>query len=148
MKDKDLTARLDVAVRAVCPIVGVSIGRVEDRGTWSFEELSTATAQQISDARRVIEQFKMLAPSHVKAECRRRILARFPEWKQANMTARGVELQDSWRRNGTLSADEQADADSFAAAWAWIKSVRSASDVIESLETIPEDYAADHWWPA
>ena len=28
----------------------------------------------------------------VKAEARRRITQRFPDWKQANMTARGVEL--------------------------------------------------------
>jgi len=84
----------------------------------------------------------------VKAEARRRILDRFPDWKQTNMTARGVELQDIWRRNGAWTAQEQAEADALALAWAWIKAVREASNVIEALPDVPEDFDADSRWPA
>jgi hypothetical protein len=84
----------------------------------------------------------------VKVEARNRILARFPEWKQANLTARGVELQDIWRLNGAWTAQEQAEADALNAVWAWIKSVRAASDAIEAMSPIPHDYASDQYWPA
>jgi hypothetical protein len=52
----------------------------------------------------------------IKAECQRRIHARYPQWKQANMTARGVELQDLWRAVGSWTAAEQAEADTLKAA--------------------------------
>jgi hypothetical protein len=83
----------------------------------------------------------------VKLEARQRILARYPEWKQANMTARGIELQDIWRRNGEWTVEEQAEATALMDAWAWIKSVREASDAIEALEKVPTDYNADERWP-
>ncbi len=84
----------------------------------------------------------------VKMEARRRILARFPEWKQANMTARGVELQDVWRRVGSWTTAEQAEFNALAATWNWIKAVRAASDEIESMQPLPPDYADDARWPA
>lgn len=84
----------------------------------------------------------------VKMEARRRILERFPEWKQTNMTARGVELQDVWRRVGSWTTGEQAEADALAAAWDWIKAVRVASDAIEAMQPIPADYADNARWPA
>lgn len=84
----------------------------------------------------------------VKDECRRRILAAYPEWKQTNMTARGVELQDVWRRVGSWTTGEQSEADALASAWGWIKAVRAASDVIEAMQPIPADYADNSRWPA
>lgn len=81
----------------------------------------------------------------VRAEARRRILSAFPEWKQANMTARAVELVDKLVRGETLTdaeADERAAID---AAWGWIKAVRAASNALESDP--PSDYAADAHWP-
>lgn len=83
----------------------------------------------------------------VKIEARRRILDRFPDWKQANMTARGVELQDIWRRTGAWTEGEQAEADALTGAWAWIKAVRAASDAIEALEAVPSDFDDDSRWP-
>jgi hypothetical protein len=38
----------------------------------------------------------------VKAEAQRRIYARYPQWKQANMLARSVELNDIRFMNGGL----------------------------------------------
>jgi hypothetical protein len=84
----------------------------------------------------------------VKAEARRRILERYPDWRQTNMVARGVELQDIWRTVGSWTAAEQAEADALKASWSWIKSVRAASDAIEAMAPIPADYTADSYWPA
>ena len=46
------------------------------------------------------------------------------------------------------TADEQTEATSLDAVWAWIKSVRAASDALEALDPIPADYVADRYWPA
>lgn len=81
----------------------------------------------------------------IKAEARSRILARFPEWKQTNMTARGVELM-SVRLARAWTVEEQTEADALQAAWSWIKSIRAASDALE--QTAPADFAADKHWPA
>lgn len=83
----------------------------------------------------------------VKFEARRRILARYPDWKQVNMTARGVALQDAWRLNSTWTDAEAAEAAALQSAWAWIKAVRAASDAIEAINPIPADYATDARWP-
>lgn len=84
----------------------------------------------------------------VKQEARRRIITRFPDWKQTNMVARGVELQNLFRLNGAWTAQELGEAAALDAAWAWVKSVRTASDAIEQMSPIPDDYAADARWPA
>lgn len=63
----------------------------------------------------------------VKLHARERILARYPDWRQANMTARSVELTETLATGGVLTADEQAEVAAMKAAWAWIKSVRVKS---------------------
>ena len=68
----------------------------------------------------------------IKADARRRILDRYPDWRQANMTARGVELQDLWRRHGEWTDAEAAEAAALQAAWDWIKTVRRHSDALEA----------------
>lgn len=82
----------------------------------------------------------------VKDEARRRILDRYPDWKQANMTARGVELTLA-RIGREWTGEEEADAIALQAAWDWIKSVRSASDVIEVMSPIPADFRDAKHWP-
>ena len=99
------------------------------------------------------------APSaaDVKAECRRRILTAFPEWKQSNMTARSQELdriQSGFMRDPSgarmpardLTDAEMADERAIGAAWAWIKATRAKSDEIEAMDPIPADYTADAMW--
>lgn len=76
------------------------------------------------------------AAARIKAAARRVIVARFPDWKQQNMTARGVELAFKIAEGGTLSEAEQDDAAALMAAWAWIKAVRLHSYALEA------DYAA------
>ena len=59
----------------------------------------------------------------IKAEAQRRILARYPQWKQINLTR-------------TPQAVEM---------WAWIDAVRAKSNEME--QTQPSDYADDRHWP-
>jgi hypothetical protein len=83
----------------------------------------------------------------VKTEARRRILENYPEWKQANMTARMVELNKIRASVGSWTAGEQIEVDVIQSAWDWVKSVRSASDALEL--TLPVDYALNNdYWPA
>jgi hypothetical protein len=59
------------------------------------------------------------------------ILLRFPQWKQANLTARAVELQSIGTENWTES--EAQEWTGITAAWAWVKSVRAQSNVAVAL---------------
>lgn len=102
----------------------------------------------------------MLGPSavDVKTEARRRILGRYPEWMQNNMVARSAELhriQSGMMRTAAgdvvaarqLTDIEIAEEKAISAAWDWIKRVRTASNGIEALDPIPEDFADDSRWP-
>lgn len=77
----------------------------------------------------------------IKAAARAVILARYPAWKQANMTARAVELVEIGPLNRSPSQD--AELESLRAAWAWVKSVRAKSDAAEAAGTQPDDIV----WP-
>lgn len=81
--------------------------------------------------------------ARIKAEAARRIAARYPLWRQQNMTARGVELQDVWRRDGQWTVEEAAEAAALQAAWTWIKAVRAHSGALEA----DPDAAIDDGWP-
>lgn len=83
----------------------------------------------------------------VKDEAYRRIVSVFPEWKQRNMTMRAVELVDKKVRGEALTEDEQAEEALLNAAKDGIKAVRAASDTIEAMDPIPDDFNADERWP-
>lgn len=74
----------------------------------------------------------------VKSQASQRILALYPAWRQANMTARAIELI-SLRMDRDLTADETAEQDDLRAAFAAIKAVRQTSDDLEAA--IPVDAA-------
>lgn len=97
---------------------------------------------------RVVRWAPPITATQVKLECRNRILARFPDWKQTNMLARAVELQNIWRLVGKWADSEAAEAAALDAAWAWIKATRAASDEIERLDPILADYTDGKRWPA
>ncbi len=63
--------------------------------------------------------------ANVKTFARNLILSKFPEWKQANMTARAVEILSASGTNTTEWEELQN-------AWAWIKQVRTYSNELES----------------
>lgn len=61
----------------------------------------------------------------IKQAARQVILSRYPEWRQANLTARAVELVSL----GQTSGPEWQQLQSI---WAWIKDVRARSDLLEA----------------
>lgn len=52
-----LAATLDAAIKAVCPICGVSVGDVNDKSTWTYHCLPEATDAQRAAANAVIAAF-------------------------------------------------------------------------------------------
>ena len=84
-----------------------------------------------------------VSAGEVRAEAQRRIYDAYPQWMQANMTARGLELLRKGEANWT--AGEAAEVAALDAAWDWIKAVRAASNAMEGAP--PADYADDSNWP-
>ena len=66
----------------------------------------------------------------IKQAARAHILARYPDWKQANMTARMLELVNK-KLTTPLTAPEAYEEAALIAAWDWVKAVRGASNVAE-----------------
>lgn len=75
----------------------------------------------------------------IKEEAGRRIIAKYPEWKQRNMLARSLELTNKVAMTGTLTGDEQAEVAAMQVVWSWIKDVRDVSSLAESSGTQPQD---------
>lgn len=69
-----LSTRLDIAIRAVAPIIGVSIGRVDDRETWRIDFEPAATEEQRAAAQVVLEAIDPSEPVPVPASISRRQL--------------------------------------------------------------------------
>ena len=87
-----------------------------------------------------------------KAEAQRRILAVIPQWKQANLTARGVELNTKVISGGVLTTAEQAELTAGFALWSKAKAIRTASDLIEqdiaaSINLATFDVVNSARWP-
>lgn len=82
----------------------------------------------------------------VRTECGRRIYDTFPQWKQANFTARAAELIDT-KGERELTGQENAEMAYLRSVWDWIKAVRVASNALEAQSPIPVDYASDDHWP-
>lgn len=87
-------------------------------------------------------------PRRVKEEASRRILDRFPLWKQNNMLARAIELQDIIRSAGEWTEEESSEADQLRSAWAWIKAVRDSSDKLEDEDPFGTVISDDSHWPS
>jgi hypothetical protein len=81
---------------------------------------------------------KPVGAEKIKLVARDHILAVFPAWKQANMTARSVDLTRAGLA-GNLTAGEQAEEAAILAAWDWVKSVRTYSDTMEAAYEAAED---------
>lgn len=64
-----LVTQLDAAVRTVCPIHGVSIGRKDDKTTWRIDFVDDATPQQRTAAQALIDGF-VVNPANDAIEAR------------------------------------------------------------------------------
>lgn len=81
----------------------------------------------------------------VKDEAYRRIVAICPEWRQRNLTAQAAILADKGRANWTTG--ELANWNAGKAIWERIAAIRAASDTIEAMTPIPQDYTNNSYWP-
>lgn len=61
----------------------------------------------------------------IKTAARQIILSRYPEWRQANLTARAVELV-------SLNETSGPEWQQLQSIWAWIQAVRARSDLLEA----------------
>jgi hypothetical protein len=75
-----------------------------------------------------IDLIKKDAIDGVNSSAGKKILDRYPQYKQANMTARFIELM-------TLSETSSQEALDIKAAWDWIKSIRQESNVASDVIT-------------
>lgn len=56
-----IAAKLDAAIKAVCPILGVSIRRKDDKATWRIDFRPEATQPQKDAAQAVLDAFDPVA---------------------------------------------------------------------------------------
>ena len=80
----------------------------------------------------------------IRSEARRRILARIPDWMQANMTARAVQLVQLGQTDGAEWAAMQA-------AWGWVQATRQHSNDLTVKAVASDDPLAFDFsggWPA
>ena len=111
-------------------------------------------AQAIIDSFDPLPALKEKHIAAVKAEAQARILAIIPAWKQANLTARAVELT-AIRQDRAWTKEEQDEWNAGQAIWDHVKAIRAASDAIEAsvaedtdwqnLDTLKISEAAE--WP-
>lgn len=114
----NLTAALDKAVKAVCPITGVSIGDTADKLTWRFNPLPSATPSEISAAQGVIDAFDLAA--HAQQE--------------ADELAKAASLDSAIATDPTLAAFKAMDNAQFDAWWA--ANVTNAAQAIGVLKRL------------
>jgi hypothetical protein len=98
---------------------------ISDYGNGHYEiQFADGTTRFATDAE-VLAAAKAAKRTEIKQAARARILARYPEWQQQNMTARAVELVSLGQTTGP-------EAQKIQAVWAWIKEVRARSDLLEA----------------
>lgn len=84
----------------------------------------------------------------VKAEAARRIDVIMPDYQQRNALAMGLEATQLHGADpANWPADLQALNSAIQSKWATIKAIRAASNVVEAMEPIPDDFCSDSYWP-
>lgn len=89
---------------------------------WLSDKPRPTDAQIAAAALPATQAAKRLA---IKTAARQIILSRYPEWRQANLTARAVELV-------SLNETSGPEWQQMQAIWGWIKAVRARSDLLEA----------------
>jgi hypothetical protein len=115
----------------------------------------TGTVESVSvdgDVITVTRTVEQPGTNHVKAEAQRRIILRTGAndltgclIKQLNANMRANELNDI-RHTRAWTTEEAAEAEALRTLAADIKIIRAKSNVIEAINPIPMDYAADSRW--
>ena len=77
----------------------------------------------------------------VKAEAENRILSMYPLWKQNNMLAEKMALL-----NKSRTAEEEQQLVDIDAGLTFINNIRQCSDIVESMDPIPENYRSNEYW--
>lgn len=99
------------------------------------------------------EHARAAAKAAIKEEAQRRIIGLVGASdlqncliKQLNAQMRATELVNKRALGAELTEAETAEAGALQALAAAIKSIRAASDALEALDPIPEDYRDDAHW--
>jgi hypothetical protein len=94
-----------------------------------------------------------LSAQDVKMEAQRRIIALTGAGdlqscliKQLNANMRANEMNDKRVSGDTLTPEEEAEATALRGLADGIKAIRAASNVIEAMSPIPDDFADDSYW--
>jgi hypothetical protein len=98
---------------------------------------------RIDYARFSREQAEEKRIADIKDAASRTILNQYPNWKQANMSARFAELTGRIALGETLSDPEKDELSAVKAAWTWIHAVRTTSDEAEVNGTLAQHIT----WP-
>lgn len=107
-------------------------------GSWSFKWVVTdKTVEELTqDHESTILQ--------IKSEANRRITALCPEWKQRNLLAQATQLVNKGELNWTQ--EERAAWSAGEALWVQISRIRDASNTLEAMNPIPENFTDDIYW--
>jgi hypothetical protein len=147
------TNRLHKALIDVAPVVGVAVGRKDNKSTWRVDFDDNATQEQKDAAAAVIAAFDINAPTadDVRTEAQRRIMVLVGAAsldgciiKQLNANMRANELNDI-RHGREWTEAEAAEAAALRGLANQIKAIRAASNVLEPAP--PADFTADTHWP-
>lgn len=98
---------------------------VAQKGPHKFLFIFSDDTTRLATDAEVLAAAKAAKRLAIKTAARQIILARYPEWRQANLTARAVELVSLGETSG-------AEWQQMQAIWAWIKAVRARSDLLEA----------------
>ncbi len=80
-----------------------------------------------------------------KAQAQQRINERMPEWKQRNYLAFSLEVTRKTQAAETVTAEENATITFIEGEWAFVKSIREASDTMEAEILALTDEAAGEY---
>lgn len=119
-------------------------GEMPEMVVWPEDQFGVFNLDEVLTIAQTMLESGLLA--QVKAEAGRRILDRFPLWKQNNMLMRALSLTQKGEANWT--PEEASEVASLQADQEWILAVREASDVLEAMDPIPDNISDDQWWPA
>lgn len=98
---------------------------VSDLGGGRYEVAFPNGTTRLATKAEVLAATQAAKRAAIKTAARQIILSRYPEWRQANLTARAVELISLEQTSG-------AEWQQMQSIWAWIQAVRARSDLLEA----------------